>query len=110
MDVVGDKRDFNPVYEDLSDGPIKNVVKEIIKALKNDSIVGEHIRRNQIPQYYIQRHNIQILYRVALPQQWRLIYTFHTFNEGEKPKALLLELMNHDKYNKRFGYFKKASS
>ncbi|MDE1831335.1 hypothetical protein [Candidatus Nitrosotalea okcheonensis] len=110
MDVVGDKRDFNPVYEGLSDGPIKNVVKEIIKALKDDSIVGEHIRRNQIPQYYIQRHNIQILYRVALPQQWRLIYTFHTFNEGEKPKALLLELMNHDKYNKRFGYFKKASS
>ncbi|MGI0092556.1 MAG: hypothetical protein ACREA8_00470 [Nitrosotalea sp.] len=110
MDVVGDKRDFNPAYESLSDGPIKNVVKEIINALKNDSIVGDHMRRNQIPQYYIRRHNIQILYRVPLPQQWRLIYTFHTFNEGEKPKALLLELMNHDEYNKRFGYFKKASS
>ncbi|MGI0058617.1 MAG: hypothetical protein ACREBJ_02515 [Nitrosotalea sp.] len=70
MDVVGDKRDFNPAYEGLSDGPIKNVVKEIINALKNDSIVGDHMRRNQIPQYYIRRHNIQILYRVPLPQQW----------------------------------------
>ena len=110
MEVVGDRRDFNPTYENLPDGPIKNTVKEIIQTLKNDSIVGEHIRRNQIPQYYIQRHNVQILYRVALPQQWRLIYTIHTFNDGEKPKALLLELMNHDAYNKRFGYFKKTSS
>lgn len=110
MDVAGDKRDFNHVYDGIPQGPIKNAVNEIIQALKNDSIVGEHVLRSQIPQYYIQRHNVQTLYRVALPKQWRLIYTFHTFNEGQKPKVLLLELVDHDKYNKRFGYFKKSSS
>lgn len=110
MDVVGDRRDFNPVCQCLPDGPIKNIIKQVIEALKNDSIVGEHVPRDQIPPYYIQRHNIQTLYRVSLPQRWRLTYAFHTFNEGEKPRALLLELMDHDKYNKRFGYFKRKSA
>lgn len=110
MDVRGDKRDFTSVYESLPDGSIKNIVKEVIESLKADSIVGEHIKRKQIPKYYIKRHNVQILYRVALPNGWRLIYTLTTFNEGKKPKVLLLELMDHDQYNKRFGYFKKKSS
>jgi hypothetical protein len=110
MDVVGDKRDFYPAYEDLPEGPIKNAVRQVIQSLKNNSIIGEHVQQKQIPRYYTHRHNIQTLYRVALPQQWRLSYTLHTFREGEKPRALLLEMMDHDQYNKRFGYFKKKSS
>ncbi len=110
MDVSGDKKDFNPIYASLPDGPIKNKVKEVIQSLKADSIVGEHLKKENIPSYYIERHKVQILYRVALPQRWRLIYTLLTLNEGEKPKALLLELMDHDKYNKRFGYFKRKSA
>ena len=109
MDVRGDKKDFLPIYENLLEGTIKNAVNEVIQGLKNDSIVGEHVRHEQIPDYYKQRHNVQVLYRVALPQHWRLIYTFQTFVKGEKPKVLLLELMDHNRYNKRFGYFKKRS-
>ena len=109
MDVRGDKKDFIPIYENLSKDAIKNKVDEIIQSLKNDSIVGEHIKHEQIPNYYKHRHNVQVLYRVALPNHWRLIYTFQTFAKGEKPKVLLLELMDHDSYNKRFGYFKKKS-
>lgn len=110
MDVNGDKRDFYTTFASLRDGPIKNTVEEIVESLKNDSVVGEHIPRQQIPQYYIKRHNAQVLYRIKLPQHWRLIYTILTFNEGDKPKAMLLELMDHDQYNKRFGYFKKKSA
>jgi len=110
MDVVGDKRDFLLAYQKLPNGLLKNAVKEIIRDIKNDSIVGEHVKRDQIPQYYVKRHNVQVLYRVALPQYWRLTYTVFTLNLGEPPKALLLELMSHDAYNKRFGYFKKKSA
>ncbi len=110
MDVSGDKRDFNSVFENLPDGAIKNAVKEIIQSLKKDSLPGEHVKRKQIPKYYIKRHGVQTLYREALPGGWRLIYTLLTLREKEKPKAFLLELMDHDQYNKRFGYFKKKSS
>jgi len=110
MDVNGDKRDFSSVFENLPDGPIKNAVNKVIQSLKKDSLPGEHLKREQIPKYYIKRHGVQILYRVALPGRWRLIYTILTIKEKEKPKAFLLELMDHDQYNKRFGYFKRKSS
>jgi len=110
MDVSGYQRDFNLVYEALPNGPIKTAVQDVIQSLKNDSLPGEHVKRNQIPKYYIKRHGVQILYRIALPQHWRLIYTLLTLKKKEKPKAFLLELIDHDKYNKRFGYFKKKSS
>ncbi|MFY9300415.1 MAG: hypothetical protein WAO91_04430 [Candidatus Nitrosotenuis sp.] len=66
--------------------------------------------KKQIPSYYITRHNVQILYRVKLPHHWRLIYTIITLHERTKPNALLLELPDHNKYDKRFGYFKKKSA
>ena len=109
MDVKGDKKDFQPTYENLTEGQIKNRVREIIQVLKNDKIVGEHVKRHQIPAYYVIRHKLQVLYVVDLPNYWRLTYTFQTFKDGEKPQALILELMDHVQYNKRFGYFKKKS-
>jgi hypothetical protein len=107
MQVNGDKRDFYVVFSCLPDGAIKNAVNDTIKLLKSDHVIGQHISKSLIPKYYVKRHNVQILYRVKLPQHWRLVYTLLTVNEGDKPSALLLELMDHDKYNKRFGYFKK---
>ena len=88
MDVRGDQKDFLPIYTNLPKGPIKNVVDEVIQALKNDHIVGEHIKYGQIPQYYRRRHNVQVLYRVALPQHWRLIYTLLTLHEGQRPNMV----------------------
>ncbi len=110
MDVRGDRKDFLLIYKNLPKGTIKNVVDEIILDLKNGSIVGEHVKQEQIPHYYKKRHNVQVLYRIALPQHWRLVYTFQTFVKGKHPTILLLELMDHDSYNKRFGYFKKRSN
>jgi hypothetical protein len=109
MQVSGDKRDFNTIFVNLPNGAIKESVNDVIESLKNDSIVGEHLMKQQIPQYYIKRHNVQVLYRVKLAQHWRLVYTVLTFTEGDKPSALFLELMDHDQYNKRFDYFKKKS-
>lgn len=109
MYVTADRKDFLRTYHDLPRGSIKDAVDGAIASLKKDLLVGEHIRHAQIPRYYKQRHNVQVLYRIALPQYWRLIYTLQTFAEGEKPTAMLLELMDHDTYNKRFGYFKRRS-
>ncbi len=110
MKVRGVSDDFKDVFDSLPDGPIKKTVSEIIQSLKEDKIIGEHVRKRQIPQYYIKRHNILSLYRVALPNRWRLTYSILEFEVKGEFGVLLLELMSHDKYNKRFGYFKKKSS
>lgn len=109
MEIRADSKDFSRIYENLTDEPIKAVITEVITSLKNDRIVGEHVKYETIPKYYIKRHNIQTLYRVSLPHGWRLVYSIHSFYENEKT-VLMLELMNHHQYNKRFGYFKKRSA
>ena len=110
MKLKAVKDDFQDVFDALPNGPIKITVKEIIAILKQDNIVGEHVKKKQIPKYYITRHNIPVLYRVALPNRWRLTYSIVEFEVNGILGVLMLELMDHDKYNKRFGYYKKKSA
>lgn len=109
MEVRADSKDFMPIYEELTDNVIKTPVEQVITSLKNDLVVGEHLKCKAIPKYYIKKHNVQTLYRVSLPRNWRLIYTIQSFYENEAT-VLLLEIMDHKQYNKRFGYFKKKSA
>lgn len=103
MDVSGDPDDFMPVYTRLDkNSAIYRKIKNIIDDLKNDHIVGIRLMRRQIPKYYVRKHDINAIYKVDLPNYFRLIYGILVIH-GEK-KALLMELFDHDKYNKRFGY------
>jgi hypothetical protein len=103
LETKGDPVDFMPAYTSLKKGSaLQNDVREVIKSLKNDKIVGKHIKQNQIPLYYMKKHDVNAVYKVDLPGYWRLIYGI-TAIHGEK-KAILMELFNHDNYNKRFGF------
>lgn len=103
MEVAGDPDDFMPVYAKLSkDSTMYNKIKDVIDDLRNDKIVGIRLKQKQIPQYYIKKHDINAVYKVDLPNYFRLIYGILVIH-GEK-KALLMELFDHKKYNKRFGY------
>lgn len=103
LEVKGDPDDFMPVYDALKkDDALYKVVRNIINDLKNDKIVGIRLKREQIPKYYIKRHNVNAVFKVDLPGYWRLIYGI-TAIHGEK-KALLMELFDHKRYDKRFGY------
>ncbi len=55
-----------------------------------------------IPKYYLKRHDVNVVFKVDLPDHWRLVYGI-TAIHNEK-KALLMELFDHEKYNRRFGY------
>ncbi len=103
MDVSGDPRDFMPSYVNLNKNTaLYRKVKETIDDLKKNKIVGFRLKQGQIPQYYVKKHDINAVYKLDLPGYWRLIYGILVIH-GER-KALLMELFDHDKYNKRFGY------
>lgn len=57
--------DFRDVFDELPDDPIKTAVEEAKKELKQDKLIGEHVKKKQIPKHYTAKHNIQILYRHA---------------------------------------------
>ena len=103
MEVAGDPIDFIAVFNRLDkNSALHKKTQEAIKDLKNDRIVGIRIKLSQIPRYYIRKHDVNAVFKIDLPGSWRLIYGILVIH-GEK-KALLMELFDHNSYNKRFGY------
>lgn len=103
MEVAGDPHDFMLAYNQLDkNSAVYRKIIETIDNLKNDNLVGKRIKQKQIPLYYIRKHDVNAVYKVNLPNYFRLIYGILAIH-GEK-KAILMELFDHGKYNKRFGY------
>lgn len=103
MEVAGDPDDFIPIFNRLdNNGAMYKKIQETIKNLKDDHIVGVRIKNNQVPSYYVRRHDVNAVFKVNLPGAWRLIYGILVIRDEKK--ALLMELFDHNSYNKRFGY------
>jgi hypothetical protein len=106
LEVKGDSEDFVPTFLSLDKkGQISKDVNKIIRDLKKDKKVGIHLKRTKIPNYYVRKHDYNAYFKVILPENWRLIYGIISIHRQKS--ALIMELFNHDDYNKRFGFKKK---
>jgi len=91
-------------FESLSEqDPIKKSIKRALKDLKINAFSGIQIPKKLFPKEYIQKYNINNLWKYDLPQGWRLIYTITRENEIEIICAIL-EWMDHKNYERRFKY------
>ena len=86
--------------------------KQLLTAIereKDNLIINQHrgiqIKKKLIPKEYIIDYGVKNLWKINLPDFWRMIYTI-TGNELEII-SVLLEFMNHKDYNKKFKYRKK---
>ncbi|MDP2909145.1 MAG: hypothetical protein Q8N77_05045 [Nanoarchaeota archaeon] len=98
--LEGKRAKKKPTYEQLLYS-INNALKNI----KADYKYGDLIPRKYISKSVIQRYGTDKIFRVELVGYWRLLYTV-IGNEAEII-AFILEYMNHDRYNKLFGYKKR---
>ena len=89
-----------PNYEQLL-ASINNALKNI----KADYKYGDLVPRKYISKATLQRYSTDKIFRVQLVGYWRLLYTI--IGDEAKIIAFILEYMDHDKYNKLFGYRKK---
>ena len=89
-----------PTYEQLLTS-INNALKNI----KADYRYGDLIPRRLISKATIERYGTDKIFRVELVGFWRLLYTI--IGDEAKIIAFILEYMDHDKYNKIFGYKKR---
>lgn len=82
-----------------------NSIKQKIEFLKENPEYGIHIPKNKIPKEYILQYEINNLWKVNLSGAWRMIYTMR----GSEIEiiALILDLISHKEYNKKFGYRKR---
>jgi hypothetical protein len=76
-----------------------------ILRLKANPFYGDQIPRKYLSKALISSFGTDKLFRIELVGFWRLIYT--VIGNEAKIVALILEYMNHDRYNKLFGYKKR---
>ena len=96
----GKKSKKIPTYEQLLSS-INNAIKNI----KLNWRYGDLIPRKYISKSTMDRYGTDKIFRVELVGYWRLLYTI--IGDEALIIAFILEYMDHDKYNKIFGYRKK---
>lgn len=103
MLVLGDSKEFVPVYESFSDNDTrKKRIKDVKHALENDQIIGEAIPFDRWPRRF--RREFDCLYRVRLSDSDRLLYTITVDPKTSQKIALMLKIMPHMDYDRLFKY------
>ena len=78
-----------------------NKKKELIKANPH---YGEPISKDKIPQEFKQKYNINNLFWVELSNRWRMLYSLTNDDNQIEIIAFILDITDHKKYDKKFGY------
>ncbi len=76
-----------------------NRVKEL---LKQNPFAGDQVKKKQIPPKYIQKFDVDNVWRIELADRWRLVYTI-TGNQIEII-MFVMDIFDHKDYDKVFGY------
>src|SRR3990167_6766978 len=100
------------VYKHLNEeAPISKTERMILKAvnqkvelIKSNPHYGNPIAKNLLPGVYKQRYGIVNLFRVELPAFWRMLYSLTDGESEIEIVAFILDITDHKKYNKKFGY------
>ena len=112
--ITGDAKDefakLNKIVgEEITKGITKSdhqilfrVIKQKIDFLKENPQYGIHIQKDKIPKEYILDYEVNNLWKVDLSGAWRMIYTI----KGSEVEilSLVLDLLDHKSYEKKFGY------
>ena len=99
---INDKLEDN--FHSLKENdPIKKSMVRAIQDLRQNAFAGIQVPKRLIPKEYIQKYEINNLWKYDLPKGWRLLYTITAENEVELISAIL-EWFNHKEYERRFKY------
>lgn len=79
-------------------------VNQKIELMKANPHYGDPIAKNIIPKEYIQKYGVTNLFRIELPNFWRMLYTLTNGGTNIEVIAFVLDIIDHKKYNKQFGY------
>jgi len=114
--IIGDAKNSyeelnSQVKDEISKGisgsfnqTLLNAIDQKIDFLKNDPEYGTHIAKNKIPKDYIKKYDINNIWKINLPKAFRMLYSL----KGEEIRifALILDVLNHKDYEKKFEYRK----
>ena len=85
-----------------NDSRLRQIVDKALDVLKENMFAGQLIEKKKFPKIYIQKYGIANLYKYNLDRSNRLTYTLVADASGIA--VVVLEILNHKEYEKRFGY------
>lgn len=86
------------------DRSILNAINKKVELIKANIHYGEPIAKRLIPEEYKTKYGATNLFRVELPNFWRMLYTLTNGESQIEIIAFILDVIDHKEYNKKFGY------
>jgi hypothetical protein len=81
---------------------LRQIIDKALDVLKENIFAGQLIEKRKFPRIYVQRYGITNLYKYNLDRSTRLTYTI--VGDASGLAVVVLEILNHKEYEKRFGY------
>jgi len=81
-----------------------NAINKKVELIKANPHYGNAIKKKLIPKEYISKYEATNLFRVELPDFWRMLYTLTDGETKIEIIAFILDVLDHKDYNKKFGY------
>jgi hypothetical protein len=75
--------------------------------IKSNPHYGNPIAKKLIPQEYKDKYGVSNLFRIELPNFWRMLYTLTDGETNIEIIAFVLDVIDHPTYDKKFGYKSK---
>jgi|SRR3989338_2376773 len=79
---------------------ILNSINKKVELIKFNVHYGDSIKKDQIPQKYKIKYGINNLFRVELPNFWRMYYTLTDDENQVEIIAFVLDILDHKEYDK----------
>ena len=86
---------------------ILKAVNQKVDLIKANPHYGDPISKDLILEEYKSKYGVSNLFRVELPNFWRMLYTLTNGGTNVEIVAFVLDIVDHPSYNKMFGYKKK---
>jgi Txe/YoeB family toxin of Txe-Axe toxin-antitoxin module len=77
-------------------------INQKVDNLKQNPVYGRAVQKALVPKIYKQKYAVSNLWIIDLVDYWRMIYTLR--HDKVEILAVVLEMLNHENYNKRFGF------
>ena len=101
--IVGEQRSNG--ITSSKDITLLNAINRIFDILISNPFYGENAKKDLIPKEYRQKYDADNLFIADLPDYWRMIYTLES--DEIEIIAFVLDIIDHDEYNKKFKFRKK---
>ncbi len=81
-----------------------NAIDKKIEIIKSNIHYGDPIAKRLIPEEYKTKYGVTNLFRVELPNYWRMLYTLTDGESTLEIIAFVIDIVSHKDYDKLLGY------